>query len=77
MELGTLRVVERRGELQDAIDRALQAVEVFKASIEENATCAPAFAVQQRRIARHVKGCLVQAAVKAYHRPAEEGAIRV
>jgi len=70
-------VVKSRGELQDAIDRALQSVEVFKDSIEENATCAPEFAVQQRRIARHVKGCLVQAAVKAYARPAEEGAIRV
>lgn len=75
--MGTLRVVERRGELQNAIDKALQAMELFNISIEENATCDPPFAVQQRRIARHVKGCLVQAAEKAYHCPAEEGAIRV
>ena len=75
--MGTLQVVERRGELQDAIEKALQAVTVFVDAVEENYTCAPAFGDQQCRIARHVKGYLVQAAVKAYSRQVEEGAIRV
>lgn len=74
--MGTLEVVTRRQDLQDALDRALQAADVFRQSINENAACAPAFAIEQRRIAEKVKGCLAMAAVSAYSRPAEEGAIR-